>query len=214
MKVKISKYTTYYGPYQIAEMFTPIFGEERIERFTDSKLFDKISDWIEPVTTWIDSKKVRKVDIRIDKYDTWSMDNTLALIILPMLIQLKETKHGSPMVDDEDVPDKLKSTSAKPKENDYEADSNLHARWDYVMDEMIWAFKQENVDDWEAQFHTGKRDVIWKDLPPNEDGEVLSEMIRGPNDTSHWDQEGHIAHTKRMQNGFRLFGKYYSGLWD
>ena len=36
------------------------------------------------------------VDVRIDKQDTWSMDYTLAHVILPMLIQLKETKHGSP----------------------------------------------------------------------------------------------------------------------
>jgi hypothetical protein len=27
----------------------------------------------------------RKIDVRIDKYDTWNMDSTLAYIILPML---------------------------------------------------------------------------------------------------------------------------------
>ena len=32
------------------------------------------------------------------------MDRTLAHIIIPMLKQLKETKHGSAMVDDEDLP--------------------------------------------------------------------------------------------------------------
>lgn len=38
----------------------------------------------------------RRIDIQIDKYDTWNMYHTLALIIYPMLIQLKETKHGVP----------------------------------------------------------------------------------------------------------------------
>ena len=28
------------------------------------------------------------------------------------------------------------------------------------------------------------------------------------------DHEGLDAHNKRMENGFRLFGKYYQNLWD
>ena len=35
-------------------------------------------------------EKERKVNIRIDNYDLWSMDHTLSLIILPMLKKLKE----------------------------------------------------------------------------------------------------------------------------
>jgi hypothetical protein len=50
--------------------------------------------------------------IKIDKWDTWSMDHTLSPIILPMLKQLKEVKHGAPNVEDEDVPEHLRSTSA------------------------------------------------------------------------------------------------------
>ena len=45
------------------------------------------------------NKGERKIDIQIDRYDTWNMDHTLALIVLPMLKQLKKEKHGSPMVD-------------------------------------------------------------------------------------------------------------------
>ena len=52
------------------------------------------------------------------------MDHTLAMIIVPMLKQLKETKHGAPFVDDEDVPEELKSTSAPAKENDWDTDDN------------------------------------------------------------------------------------------
>ena len=40
--------------------------------------------------------KSRKVKIKIDRHDTYSMDHTLALIILPMLVQLRNTKHGIP----------------------------------------------------------------------------------------------------------------------
>jgi hypothetical protein len=33
---------------------------------------------------------------------------------------IKKDKHGAPFVDDEDVPEELKSTSAPPKENEYD----------------------------------------------------------------------------------------------
>jgi hypothetical protein len=61
----------------------------------------------------------RRVKVRIDSYDTWSMDHTLAHIILPMLKQLQASKHGAPNVNDRDVPAELRSTAAPPKENEY-----------------------------------------------------------------------------------------------
>ena len=102
---------------------------------------------------WFGYSPKQKTSIRIDRWDTWSMDHTLAHIVLPMLVQLKETKHGSPFVDDEDVPEELRSTSAPPKENDYDTDDNHHKRWDWVMDEMIWAFEQKQDDDWESAYY-------------------------------------------------------------
>jgi hypothetical protein len=78
------------------------------------------------------------------------MDHTLALVILPMLKQLHADKHGAPNVDDEDVPEKLKSTSAPPKESVWETDANHFKRWDYILDEMIWSFEHKLKDtDWE-----------------------------------------------------------------
>ena len=41
----------------------------------------------------------------------------------------------------------------------------------------------------------------------------MSEMKLVPNDTRAWDKEGHTKEAERIQNGFRLFGKYYQGLW-
>ena len=45
--------------------------------------------------------------IKIDPWDTWSMYTSLGHIALPMLKQLREEKHGSPVVDLEDVPPEL-----------------------------------------------------------------------------------------------------------
>ena len=101
----------------------------------------------------------RKISIKTDPWDTWSLDHTLSLIIHPLLIQLKNTTHGSPLVDDEDVPEELKSTSAPPKEKEWDTDDNHHKRWEWVLDEMIWAFAQKVDDDAERQFSTGKIDI-------------------------------------------------------
>ena len=48
--------------------------------------------------------KKRRVEVKIHRYDTWSMDHTLALIIHPMLVQLKEKNHGYFSTESEDAP--------------------------------------------------------------------------------------------------------------
>jgi len=158
--------------------------------------------------------KPRKVDIRIDTYDTWSMDHTLAMIIHPMLIQLKATKHGAPRVDNEDVPEELKSTSAPPltqEEIDCGSIDSFHFnRWDWVLDEMIWAFAQVLDEDVESQFHTGEHDFDFVEV----EGSEFSEIKYGPNHTHVFDREGYDVWAERKQNGFRLFGKYFQNLWD
>jgi len=158
------------------------------------------------------SKTERKISVKIDYWDTWSMDHSLSLIIHPMLIQLQQTKHGAPFTDDEDVPEELRSTSAPPKEYEYDVDDNHHKRWEWILDEMIWAFAQKLDDNAESQFHTGDHDIKWVDITV--DGEEMFEMVRGPNDTHVFDKEGWEAWNARKTNGFKLFGKYFEGLWD
>lgn len=160
----------------------------------------------------------REVSIQIDNYDTWSMDYTLALIILPMLQQLKKTKNGSPSVEDEDVPEELRSTS----DIDYdpanlsksgETDKFWEARWDYILDEMIWAFEQILDNQAEAQFYSGEADFFW--IPAEKiNGEQMWELRDGPNNTFKGDTEKLREWRERKQQGFNLFGKYYEDLWD
>jgi hypothetical protein len=157
--------------------------------------------------------------VKIDRWDTWSMDHTLAPIILPMLKQLQKTKHGAPFVDDEDVPEELKSTSAPPKENEWDTDDNHFKRWDWVMDEMIFAFECKVDDSWEDAFSSGEHDILW--VPVDADGNQVPkgehkhfQMKDGPNNTFKCDYEGMKVVEQRIQNGFRLFGKYYQNLWD
>ena len=157
--------------------------------------------------------------VKIDPWDTWSMDSTLTPIILPMLKQLREHKHGAPSTEDEDVPANLRSTTPaaqKAKKESWDSDGNHFKRWDWIMDEMIWAFEQLADDSWEEQYFTGKSDIVW--VPSKEldaKGRPLTyEMKKGPGDTRKYDKKGYAKHSTRIDNGLRLFGKYFRALWD
>ena len=184
---------------------------------------EKWSDRLVPISQaiqWAWDRVDPKIDyVKIDRWDTWSMDHTLSSIVLPMLKQLKEKKHGAPFVDDDDVPEHLRSTAAPAKENEWDTDENHFLRWDWVMNEMIFAFECKVDNSWEDEFRSGEHDIKW--TPVDKDGnEVLkgehkyTRMDKGPKDTYKCDYEGMKVVETRIQNGFRLFGKYYQGLWD
>lgn len=160
--------------------------------------------------------KERKIKIKIHDYDIWSMDSTLALIIHPMLLKLKENKHGSPIVDAEDVPEVLRPDPNRDKmyENKeieyWEIDNTIEKRWDWVLDEIIFAFSCELDDEWEDQFYSGQADHIF--VKNEETG--LTEMKYGPKHTFKIDKDAMEKEWDRRKNGLRLFGKYYHGLWD
>jgi hypothetical protein len=169
---------------------------------------------------WIGERVYPRIEyVKIDRWDTWSMDHTLGQIALPMLKQLKASKHGAPFVDDEDVPEELKSTSAPPKENEWDTDDNHFKRWDWAMSEMIFAFENRLDDSWQDAFRSGNHDITW--IPVDREGNEVAkgehkyyQMGKGPNDTYKCDYEGMKVVEARIQNGFRLFGKYYQALWD
>ena len=237
MKIKIGPYTDWFGPYQLAEKLMFWVPEEkdeygfphtadRVHKFGEwlahgsiepepevgdiHKWGDRPHTWLYKFLSWIHSKQNRTIKVHIDRWDTWSMDHTLAYIVLPMLKQLKATTHGAPYVDPQDVPKELqpKKQTKKQKDNG-ETDSTHFERWNWVLDEMIFAFDSKVNDGWEDQFETGESDLQWKKL---EDG--MSQMVEGPGHTKVYDWEGRKKYEERIANGFRLFGKYYQNLWD
>jgi hypothetical protein len=245
MKAYIGPYKNFFGPYQLAQAILfwipkkkDEYGcyniDDRVYRFgewlahgsiiqTESKEVGDVFDlrenrnntWLYKFLLWVDEKRERKVKVRIDRYDTWSMDHTLAYIILPMLKQMKENKHGAPYIDDEDVPEHLRSTSAPTLTEDDKSvgnvDENHFLRWEYALDEMIFAFETKAgvLQDWEDQFTTGEYDFRFKKI--SEDG--TCQLIHSDNHTAETDWEGRKAYQNRISNGFRLFGKYYEALW-
>ena len=139
MKVVIKASPTWFGLYHCVDLLRFVgVSEDRRD-----KICFKLTDtWVERFFEKLHMLRAPKDVIIIHPHDTWSMDHTLAKIIVPMLEQLKKTNHGAGLVDDEDVPQHLRSTEAPPKEHEWDVDANTFLRWDWVMDEMIWSFKQ------------------------------------------------------------------------
>lgn len=236
MKVDIGPYTNWIGPYQIADM---IFfwvekypSDENLEKRWDYRMHDKLGPWLAggkdkdsllmKLCNWIHSKKKRRMKIHIDNYDVWSMDSTLSPIILPMLKRLKEVKQGSGYIDLEDVPESMRMTSTEEWDEqmtfDFYQEPNLqnvkcdvHTRYEWVLDEMIWAFEQLVDDNWEEQYWITHPEIDFDDYPEDEGktSRPLRWKVKG-----ECDWEGRKKHEERIDNGLRLFGKYYRTLWD
>ena len=128
----------------------------------------------------------QEVKVRIDHWDTWNMDVSLAYIILPMLKQMVNDKQGAPNVECEDVPEELRASDDELKyyKETGETDTHFFDRWDWVLNEMIYSFETKvSDDDVLSQYYTADK---------LEEAKKVQE---------------------RISNGFRLFGKYYEALW-
>lgn len=188
----------------------------------DEPWVDRTSKILNPVMTgimkFLDFVHPEVNYVKIDYWDTWSMDHTLSPIILPMLKQLKATKHGYGFIDDEDVPNHLRSIHALPRET-WEWDGNAEARYEYVLDEMIFAFEHLADDSWEDAYRSGEIDTKW--IPVDAKGNEVPkgehkymQMGEGPNHTYVCDYEGIKKVNDRIDAGLKLFGKYFRTLWD
>lgn len=196
-------------------------------------LFEKHLEKCEDAIQWFYNKTVnrvlsrrkRKIKVRIDDTDVWSMDNTLAYIILPMLKKLKTSKHGSPFVDQTDLPEHLRLSEREDKvfhEGYYNKELNaseeeietvsekFHSQWVWVLDQMIWSFEQQVDEDDNEYKHY---------YDPYAPGEIVEEddllfskewRIK----MGKFNNEKYKAYQERKQLGFTFFGKYYQALWD
>ena len=229
MKVNISGYPNTWWTCQIHSKY---MDKKYDYNWKESNTkFEKILEKLEATIRWFYNNTInhvvkhrkRKISVRIDREDTWSMDHTLAYIILPMLKQLKATKHGSPYVEPEDVPEHMRLTERETAVFDHgsydktlnatdeeieAASDKFHAQWIWVLDQMIWSFEQE-IDE-EGDYKN------YYDL--YEPGEIVEgngflnkeEQLK----MGKFNTEKHKAFNERKQLGFTLFGKYYQSLWD
>jgi len=160
---------------------------------------EKAADWLwdnctpyEKLHHWLmeNYSKTKIEVVKLDPWDTWNLDSTLAQIIHPCLIQLLATNHGVFAVDNEDCPTEMRS---EVEENEISWRYSQE-RMRYVMEEMIWAFgkiKDGTVGDDYAE------DFLSKDPVKT---------------AAAW--EAMKAEEARVDNATRLFGKYFRALWD
>jgi hypothetical protein len=185
VKVYIGKYLNWWGPYQLADLLRFVGVSKDRCHAIGKKLADtKLADLCE----WIHSKRKRKIKVRIDYYDTWSADHTLAHIIHPLMVQLKNTSHSYGLVSPEDAPEELRGIGA---ELDFGYDDKAKVRWDWMLDEIIWAFEQSIQE---------------------KDGYDLILMDKSLTDEQKLEKSK--AYHERLRRAFTLFGKYYQSFWD
>ena len=235
MRVKIGKYIHWYNTHRMEDAYLKwrhkkyawdIAENEHdwIDRIV-LKLFDGWQTVLHYTINQIQKRRKRKVKVRIDRWDVWNANETLAHVVLPVLKELREKKQGAPFVDLEDVPKELhgKKLTKKQKENGEVGDDHFK-RWDYVLDAMIWSFQEiAEGTPGEEEFFTGESDIVW--TPVDEAGNEINNeenytgvkyyrMDKGPNDTREFDKAGFDKYNERINYGLRLFGKYYRSLWD
>jgi len=96
-------------------------------------------------------KKDKSADtIHIDNFDCWSLDYTLARIIHPALIRLKETKHGYPELwEDGMVTHHNWDRQLHFDFIDEDIESTyLIDKWNGILDKMIYSFGKIMEDDY------------------------------------------------------------------
>lgn len=134
------------------------------------------------INLWLD-KRDQTVLVKIDPHDAINANVTLAHIIVPLLKQLKQNQQGAPFVDVEDVPDHLMPKHPIKKLGD--VDDTHFERWDYVLDEMIFAFEKKlEEDSWKDEFY------VWEEC---EDATLGYKLVS-------CDKEGIYKMQKRIQN--------------
>jgi hypothetical protein len=217
MKVYLNKYKYHWiSPYTIVDymfFWTAWAKCSRKKEFVPDEEWVETPEWaeqlarrIEPVSyviQWVWDKLDRKIDyVKIDRWDYWSVDHTLSRIIAPLLKEMRANKQSYGWIDDKDVPEELRSTAPGARDGlqEWDWDHNAEARYNWVIDEMIWAFEVGADNDYESQFYDHTESNKIADL--NESIKALKV-----------DRAGLKAYEKRKANGYRLFGKYYESLW-
>lgn len=189
MKVNIRKYPQIYSQFTIARLF----GIKKIDGFWCSRFLEITKNIMN-----FFRRKDRKISIKIDDFDTWSLDHTLALIILPALIKFKEKSSGHPY--------------GYTDISDFPGETDDSKRWLCILDEMIFAFEHMVMDDWQCKYTTGNID--WISVPEiDANNKIVIKTIEGPNHTFKIDDVEIKKIEDRIEKGLELFGKYYKQLW-
>ena len=155
-------------------------------------------------------EQVRKNHVVCSERDAWEADWTIPQMVLPLLLQVKKDKRGAPFVDDVYVPEELLSTACAPKENKWDTDDNWFKRYEYVLDEIIFAM-QEVANDYEnePEMFEKVREMTFGEIDPKT---MTGELDTGLEIIPHMEALNKAYHA-RIQNGLMLFSVFFTSLW-
>ena len=136
------------------------------------------------------ARKNRAFHVRIDNHDVWNLDSTLANIIHPALIRLRERVphfgYPTPYDETEACPD-FSTQGSFEEILDREAESNYY--------ETLWMDKLQKMIDAFAMI-IDKDEEYDKIMHHRDDADAREEWWR------------------KIEEGLTLFSKNYHGLWD
>lgn len=200
MDVYIGPYKNWWGPYQIFALAQKL----GVKGETTDYWAEHCPEWFTDLCNWVYSKRKRKIKIKLYEWDTWNLDSTMALIMIPCLEQLKETKHGIPS-------SMFESTEVDQNGNPTELSMALAKEtWNEVLDHMIWSLKQCLDEEYEA-FQIVKGEIDIKDYPEDE-GKACVPLRWGVEPQTNWD--AYFAYHEQIQVGLNYIGKYWRNLWS
>lgn len=143
--------------------------------------------------------------IEVHKHDVWSVYDTLAPIILKVLLEYRtRNTHSYGFVDPMDAPAYFHPNCFGIDKEGHGFDHGALHRWNWLVDELIWTFQALSDEDWNEQFRSVDYSI---NMDFNEDRTVNFQT------TGKFDHERHAAYDKRIKQGLILFGKYFEHLW-
>ena len=126
----------------------------------------------------------RKIQVQVEKFDCWNLDNTLAIIIHASLRTFRER-----VLDPEVIAGVPSAFFDSDEDLDIDA---ANARWADALDQMIWSFSE-----------IAEQKPNEPDLPDQMNDETRE----------IWRQEI-VAYHARIQSGIDLFAKHFTSLWE
>src|SRR3990170_2491563 len=149
--------------------------------------------------------KKRKEEVRIDEWDTFSLDHTLALIIYPALVKFKEARKKMPGVSSPffEYGDELDEHGHHTRK----ALNIAEKRYIKFINECIWAFGEI------ARNNPGEKKFFKKNGKKRKTKKLEnggSEIIETGLD---FDKEGHTKYYKRLEAATEAFGKNFQTFW-
>ena len=147
----------------------------------------------------------------LNKIEVWDLDNTLAEILLPLLVRYKKTEYSRFTVDDVDVPNKEIHTYGKEHgtydwdKDEFKVDEKLTLKYDYVIDEIIWTMIMLATGKYETHNYSYS-ELIDIHTPITEGAYKGGTILEFDTSNYYFDEESYNKDQVRIKNGLRLFG--------